>query len=407
MANVVFAAPYALDATTRFVTAVTEVAGTRVGLVSTDPVERFPSAVRLAIAGHFRIDDCLDADQLTAAVSALGAHLGSVDRLVAILENIQVPLGEVRDRLGIDGLSAAAAENFRDKARMKTEFERAGLPCAVSGRVESPAQAADFAARAGFPIVAKPLAGAGARNTFRIDDAGQLERWLDVDPPRAEAPMVFEEFVRGEEHSFDSVVIDGHLVWHSISRYLPSPLDVLEHPWIQWCVLLPRDVSGDEYADVAETGHRAATALGLRTGLSHMEWFRRPDGGIAVSEIGARPPGAQFMTLMSFAHDVDMYAAWARLVVADEFEPPPRRYAVGAAYLRAQGQGRSIVAAHGLDAVSEATSSRVVEVRLPSPGAPPSGTYEGDGHVIVRDPSTEAVEAALQELITTIRLECA
>jgi hypothetical protein len=137
-----------------------------------------------------------------------------------------------------------------------------------------------------------------------------------------------------------------------------------------------------------------------------MEWFRRADGGIAVSEIGARPPGAQFMTLMSFAHEVDMYAAWARLVVSDQFDPPPRRYAVGAAYLRAQGQGRSIVAAHGLDAVSEATTSRVVEVRLPSPGASPSGTYEGDGHVIVRDPSTDAVEAALQELITTISLEC-
>ena len=113
------------------------------------------------------------------------------------------------------------------------------------------------------------------------------------------------------------------------------------------------------------------------------------------------------MTLMSFAHDVDMYAAWARLAVTDEFDPPPRRYAVGAAYLRAQGQGRSIVAAHGLDQVSEATTSRVVEVRLPRAGASPSGGYEGDGHVIVRDKSTAAVEAALEELITTIRLECA
>ena len=162
--------------------------------------------------------------------------------------------------------------------------------------------------------------------------------------------MLLEEFVRGDEHSFDSVVIDGRLVWHSISRYLPSPLDVLAHPWIQWCVVLPRDIDGPEYADIVGLGHHAVTALGLRTGLSHMEWFRRADGSLAVSEVGARPPGAQFMSLMSFAHDVDMYAAWAGLAVDERFDPPERRYAVGAAYLRAQGPGRSIVAAHGLDA---------------------------------------------------------
>jgi biotin carboxylase len=406
MANVVFVAPYALDATSRFVSAITAVPGTRVGLVSSDPVDRFPSAVQLAIAGHWRTADCLDADQLTTAVNALAGHLGTVDRLVAILENLQVPLGEVRDRLGIPGLSAATAENFRDKARMKAVFEGAGVPCARSGRVESAEQAADFARGVGFPFVAKPLAGAGARNTFRIEDPGQLDGWLQAAPPRPDDPMVLEEFVHGDEHSFDSVVVDGALVWHSISRYLPSPLDVLEHPWIQWCVVLPREIDGDEYGDLVETAHRAVTALGLRTGLSHMEWFRRPDGTVAISEVGARPPGAQFMTLMSFAHDVDLYAAWARLTVTDEFEPPPRRYAVGAAYLRAQGQGHSVVAAHGLDDVSEATTARVVEVRLPQSGAIATGGYEGDGHVIVRDESTPAVEAALHELITTIRLEC-
>ena len=95
--------------------------------------------------------------------------------------------------------------------------------------------------------------------------------------------MLLEEFVRGDEHSFDSVVIDGRLVWHSISRYLPSPLDVLSHPWIQWCVMLPRDIDGPEYADIVGLGHHAVTALGLRPGLSHMEWFRRADGSLAVS----------------------------------------------------------------------------------------------------------------------------
>jgi hypothetical protein len=406
MTNVVFVAPYALDATVRFVDAVARVENARVGLVSSDPVEAFPESVRRVIAGHWRTDDCLDVDQLVHTTSRMRAHLGSVDRLVAILENLQVPLGAVRDRMGIEGLGAAVADSFRDKSRMKAAFEAAGVPCARSQRVESEHDVRAFAQRVGFPFVAKPLAGAGARNTFRVDRVEQMEQWLASNAPHAGDPMLLEEFMTGAEHSFDSVMIDGRLIWYSIGRYLPTPLDVLENPWIQWCVLLPRDVAGPEYADIAKIGAHAVTSLGMQTGLSHMEWFRRPDGSFAISEVAARPPGAQFMTLMSYAHDVDMYAEWARLAVHDCFSPPERRYAVGAAYLRAQGQGRAIVAAHGLDRVSLASRELIVDARLPAPGDPPTGTYEGDGYVIVRADETAAVERALAEIVGTIRLEC-
>ena len=136
----------------------------------------------------------------------------------------------------------------------------------------------------------------------------------------------------------------------------------MRNPWIQWCVLLPREVDHPAFEDMKDVAYRSLRALGMGTGLCHMEWFRRKDGSVAVSEVGARPPGAQIMSLMSFAHDVDMHAAWARLVVHDRFDPPVRRWAVGAAYLRAQGEGRAIVAVHGLDRLSAATQDAIVDV---------------------------------------------
>ena len=398
--NVVFVAPYAMAATVRFVRAVAAVPGARTVVISSDPAEQFGDA---PIAGHWRLTDCLDVDALTHAVAEVGERIGGVDRLLGILENLQVQLGEVRQRLGIPGLSRDVADNFRDKARMKAVLNAAGVPCARSRRVASGEEAFSFAADVGYPFVAKPLAGAGARNTFRVDGDARLGEWLARSPPSDAHPMLLEEFMTGDEHSFDSVVIGGAMVWHSISRYLPSPLDVLEHPWIQWCVLLPRRI--DDQGDIVSIAGRALGALGLRDGLSHMEWFRRPDGSVAVSEVGARPPGSQFMTLMSYAHDTDLYAAWAGLVVDGRFDPPERSYASGGAYLRAQGSGRTIVAIEGLDRVSEATRSRVVEVSLPLARAAPSGTYDGDGYVVVRDPDTAAVEAALAEIISTVRVE--
>ena len=406
MPEVVFVAPYAMDATNRFLAACCSVAEARVAVVSSEPLERFPDPIRQRLAGHWRVDDCLDPDQLAHGVGSVGARLGGVDVLTGILETLQVTMAQVRERLGIAGIDVATAENFRDKARMKAVFEAAGVPCARNARVDG----ADAARRAyedwQAPVVAKPLAGMGARNTFRLDDAQAIERWLDHQPPTPDAPVLLEEFLTGREFSFESVLIDGELRWHSICRYDPTPLTVVENPWIQWSVVLPRRIDGDEFAAIRSIGTDAVRALGLSTGLSHLEWFLRPDGSVAISEVGARPPGAQIASLMSWAHDADLYAAWAELVVHGRFDPPERRFAVGAAYLRAQGSGRTIESVTGIERVSAETQAMVVESRLPTPGATRAESYEGDGYVIVRGESTDDVDQAINELISVLRVEC-
>jgi hypothetical protein len=201
------------------------------------------------------------------------------------------------------------------------------------------------------------------------------------------------------------VNIGPRTVWHSLTRYDPTPLHVLENPWIQWTVTVPREVDAPAYDDIRATATRALHALGMTSGVSHMEWFRRGDGSVAVSEVGARPPGAQICTLHSVAHDVDFYAVWARVVVYDEFTAPERKFAAGAAYLRAQGTGRTIRAIHGVEQAQREVGELVVEARLPQVGAEPTGTYEGDGYVILRHASTEVVERALRGLVSLVRVE--
>jgi hypothetical protein len=148
----------------------------------------------------------------------------------------------------------------------------------------------------------------------------------------------------------------------------------------------------------------ALRALGLRTGLTHMEWFRRPDGSVAVSEVGARPPGAQITSMLCYAHDFDLYRAWAQLMVDSSFDPPARQWAAGTVYLRGQGAGQ-VKAVHGLDALPPAVLDQVVDSQLPRPGQPSSGSYTGDGWITVRDRDTAAVTDALRTLVTTVRVE--
>ncbi len=47
----------------------------------------------------------------------------------------------------------------------------------------------------------------------------------------------------------------------------------------------------------------------------------------------------------------------------------------------------------------------VVEAKIPQPGQAISGSYEGEGFVIVRHAETSVVEGALDRIITTVRVE--
>ncbi len=395
-----------MEATLRFLRGSLQLPNVDLTLVSQDPLEQLPADVRERLAGHWRVADALDPGNLVTAANELQRHFGPARRFFGPLEQLQVPLAIAREALGIDGLNVEAAKNFRDKARMKTVLRDAGVPCARHVLAGDTASAIGFAEDVGFPLVVKPPAGAGGKATYRIDNPDQLRALLDRSPPDPDRPTLYEEFVSGTEFSFDSVMCDGKLVWHSISRYMPSPLEVLENPWIQWCVLLPREIDGPEFDPIRAAADNGLRALGFETGLSHMEWFRLRDGRIAISEVGARPPGAQFTSLLSYAHDVDFYRAWPQLVVFGEFSPPPRQYAAGAAYIRGQGRG-AVRRIHGLDEAQRRFGSLVVEAKLPQEGQSPSDSYEGDGYVIVRHPETAIVENALVEIVRMIRVELA
>jgi formate-dependent phosphoribosylglycinamide formyltransferase (GAR transformylase) len=375
MKNVVFVAPFLAETTLRFVDAVARLGGVRSILITQDAPSRLPPALRGRLGATVRVKDALTAEGIAPAVEAV-SRTGEVHRLLGALEELQAVL------------------------------RAHGLPCARHALVGSAAEAEAFVDSVGYPVITKPQAGSGSRGTYRLEQPADLQASLRAMPPSPERPVLLEEFIVGEEHSFDSVSIGGEIVWHSVNDYLPTPLEVVREPWIQWCVLTPRDVSGDRYSGILNVAGDALRRLGLDTGFSHMEWFRRPDGSVAISEVGARPPGARFVNLLSHAGGFDLFHAWARLMVLGVFEAPPRPYAAGAAYLRGQGQGR-VARVTGLNEVLTELGGLVVEARAPQPGQTPSGTYEGEGYLIVRHPETEVVRQALARIVTTVRVELA
>jgi hypothetical protein len=195
MVAVAFVAPYLLEATARFVNCVAELPDVRLGLITHEPLERIDPPLRDRLSGHWRVDDPLNPRQLAGAVAGLRQQMGGIDRLVGALEQLQVPMAQVREALGIAGMDERTARNVRDKARMKDVLREAGVPCARHALVHDAAQARAFAGEVGFPLVAKPPDGAGSQATYRLDEPEALEGWLSALPPTGDQPALLEEFL--------------------------------------------------------------------------------------------------------------------------------------------------------------------------------------------------------------------
>ena len=408
MPHIVLIAPHFLENTNRYLKAFTDLPIT-VSVISNDQETSIPPSMRHRVAGHYKVTNTLDAAQLTEATRAIVKSIGRVDRLAGFLEELQVPLAEVRDAVGIEGLTANVARNFRDKDRMKEVLRAAGVPVARSALATSSAELQKIVEDIGYPVIVKPRAGLGTRATYRVTDRAELAK---VPAPTAAVPLQVEEFVRGaREHTCETVTVRGKPVWHSGTRYFPSPLEVLETPWIQYAVLLPREEDDPTWTKFHPTntaalaalfGDTAKTAAG--TALTHMEWFLREDGSALVNEVGVRPPGVQIMPMMSMTHNTDMFADWARLVALDEFTPKKRVCAAGAAFFRGPGTAKRIVSVTGIEDAIEICGDSLVMMRTPKVGQPRASGYEGEGYALVKHETTDGVKHALKTLIENVQI---
>ena len=413
MVHVALVAPHFLENTNRYVRAFAELDGVQLSVISQDPERALPPSLQRRLAGHYQVANVSDAAQLEKALSAFKRGIGPVDRLTGALEQLQLPLAEARALAGIPGMKPDIARRFRDKDVMKEVLRKAGVPVAASQLVESPGALRAFIDSVGYPVIVKPQAGVGSKGTHRVESPADLAA-LEAQglSPSPQRPLQVEQFIVAREFTCETVTVLGKPVWRSGTRYFPTPLEVLETPWIQYCVLLPREVE-TPWTDFAPINGAALDALfgpnpGVAgTAITHMEWFLAQQGAarkMYVSEVGARPPGVQIMPLMSIAHEADLISKWAELIGFDRFTPLTRKWAAGAAFIRGQGRGERVVEIRGLDEAREKAGDALVELRPPKLGQARTSGYEGEGIALVKHATTDGVRKALLAIIETIQV---
>lgn len=398
--NVVFVAPSPTEATLRFARALSKLDDVRLLGVVRAPFGEHASLFHDAA----RLEDPTDASDVIAAIETLRARHGEPHRIVGVLEELMVPLAVTREHFGVKGTGVHTATLFREKARMKDALRAAGLPVARHRLITSADDAREFASSVGFPMIVKPPAGVGARATYRVRTLDELRDAITRARVSPDHPVLAEEMLVGREHSFETITLGGVPRVTSFSSYFPGCLEVLENPWIQWACVLPREVDSELHTRAREMGVAAVRALGLEDGMTHMEWFERADGSLAIGEIAARPPGPQLCQMTGLVNGVDIYRAWARATVDGALDAPwERRYAAGCAFIRGVGRGH-VTAVRGVRETHDALGDAFIEAKLPTIGAMKNESYEGDGYVVIRDPSTARVRALITTIVETMKV---
>lgn len=361
-------------------------AGARVLGVGDQPESALPPEAGRHLAAYLQVPTLLDEGAVIDAVRRWVSPV-CVDKVECLWEPGMLLAARLREALGGTGLSVEQTLPFRDKDRMKQVLAAAGVRTPRHALAKTADECRDAAHRIGFPLILKPIAGAGSADTYRVDDGAQLEETL---PRLGHLPEVnVEEFIEGEEFTFDTICVGGEIAYFSISMYRPHPLIARTVEWVSPQIVMLRDVTADEYAGGREMGRAVLHALDFDTGFTHMEWFRKPDGEVVFGEIAARPPGARSVDVMNYASDADLFTGWAEAVVSGRFsQRVERRYNAVIIYKRAQGAGR-IRRVEGLERLLSKYGEHIVLIDLLPLGAPRRSwrqTLLSDGYLIIRHP---------------------
>ena len=377
----------------QFARGLAEVGATVLG-VGDSPAAGLPELVRQALTAYLEVGSLWNT---TDVLSELRRWLAGrqVDRVECLWEPGMVLAAQLREGLGVAGPSVAQTVPFRDKEQMKRVLDAAGIRTPRHLACDSSAACWEAAERIGFPIIIKPIAGAGSADTYRVNDRDELRGVL---ARLTHIPMVsVEEFVDGEEYTFDTVTIGGRIAYYNIAWYRPRPLIARSNEWISPQVIALRNVDDPALAGGMRMGFDVIRALGFDTGFTHMEWYRKADGEVVFGEIGARPPGAHQVDQMNYACDFDVFREWGRAITRGQFQARiERRYNVATVYKRAQGQGK-IQRIEGLTQFLAEAGDCVLVDTLLRPGAARrnwKATLVSDGFVMLRH----------ADLATTLRL---
>ncbi|HTJ00445.1 MAG TPA: ATP-grasp domain-containing protein [Dongiaceae bacterium] len=247
-------------------------------------------------------------DRAVAAINRCCA-----EKIVHVVVGVDLPaillLATIREQLtGAHVFPLAPPELIRrwhNKWTFAQFLKEQGLPHPRTFLVESPDQLEQLPLE--YPLVVKPLDREGGWGVRQLNSQAEARAHLQQNSPAARLPLLFQEFVPGEDIGLSVLAHRGELVQWTVQRALP-------HGGLEFL----------ESAGIRELGEKMVRAAGYH-GVANFDLQRNArDGTVKVLECNPR-----FWASLpaSMWNGVNFVAAGVNLLTATELrrQPQPRQ----------------------------------------------------------------------------------
>lgn len=379
--------------------------GAKVFGVGDQPQSALAPELRACLADYLQVRNLWEEDRVVAEVCRwLGRR--RIDRAEVLWEPGMMLAAKLRDALDLPGLRPDATVPFRDKEQMKRVLDDAGIRTPHHYEARSAEDVRKARDRIGYPIIIKPLDGAGSADTWPIRSDEELDQvlravgHLDV--------VSVEEYIEGEEYTYDTVCANGVPLFENVGWYRPGPLLARLNPWISAQNIVYRDLDHEIPAQGRDMGRKVLDALGFQSGFTHMEWFRTKSGEAVFGEIGGRSPGGRLVHVMNYSCDADLFTGWAEATCYGRISQDlHKKYSAAVIFKKAQGGGTHITSIDGLDSLLGRYGEHIAAIDLNRVGAPRRDwrkIVHGDGWIVVRHTNFESTREIADAVSTDLAI---
>ncbi len=285
--------------------------------IADEPYELLHPDLRTALTEYYRVSDLHNYDEVLRALGYFTYRYGKIQRIDSLNEYWLETEARLRTDFNVEGPKTADLPRMKRKSEMKRLFTRAQVDVARGILVDSPARARAFVASVGYPVVAKPDIGVGANHTFKIVNNTELEAFLMSQPEG----YLLEEYVQGVIQTFDGLTDQhGEPVFFTSMQYSDGVMEiVINNDDIFY--LTERNIP----PDLEQAGRRILALFDVRERFFHFEFFRTPEERLVALEVNLRPPGGLTIDMFNYASNIDLYEAWAHVILHQPWQAPPER----------------------------------------------------------------------------------
>lgn len=364
-----------------------------------------PTADGRALADEFHLVSTRDRD---AILNFVGSYKSRIDGVMTIASDIPHMVSVAGEKLGVRHIPVAVAELCVHKLHMKEKLHQAGVNVPLFARISTLNDLKAFIAKAGYPIVIKPVDNSGARGVQRLTAGMDIAQAFDYSRGFAySGEVIAEKFIGGLQISTEGLIHDGvfHCTGFADRNY--ARLDDAVPFMVEDGGDIPTVLNSAQKKLVEAEFEKAARALGIDWGPAKGDMIFGDDGKPYVIEIAARLSGGNFCyDKVPWSTGVDIVDILVDMAVGNPVDParfvPTRDLATSQRYFfPTPGTIRRI---DGLGTVKDMPHIRKVDVWA-RPGETVANLENHPsrvGYVISCAPTREEAVAAAQAAVAKV-----